>query len=136
MITIISADNKRMVDCGSSDTLHMVYSTAAVLLKESSEDLSLGLQFLKSGKCAPENSQETARQINLIRDRLSNFPPQKAIYDINDLSRKAPWSNNISPITTSCSNLFLTSDGKDLLFELVSILCYSSRKHVAISIAE
>ena len=135
MMTIISTDNKRMVDCGSSDTLHAVYSTAAVLLKSSLE-ISLGLEFLRTGTCRPENSQETARQINLIRDRLAGFPPEEAIYDINDRNQKAPWVGNISPVTTSCGNLFLTSDGKDLLFELVSLLCYSSLKHIPIVIAE
>ena len=136
MITIISSDNKRMVDCGSTDTMLSAYSTATVLLKDNKKDLSQGLLFLKTGECSSEKCMETARQINLIRDRLSAFPPEAAIYDLNDLNAKAPWEGNISPVITSCSNLFLTADGKDLFFELVSILTYAGIKHVSVSVAE
>lgn len=30
----------------------------------------------------------------------------------------------MSPVITSCANLYTTKDGRDLLFEIVSILCY------------
>ncbi|WP_169304480.1 Imm70 family immunity protein [Slackia heliotrinireducens] len=80
-----------------------------------------------------KDALETARQINLIRDGLSQVLPSDAIYDINNPETPTPWAGNISPIVTSCGNLYLTSDGKDLLFELVSILTYCAYVGTSVS---
>ncbi len=136
MLTIITTDNKRMVSVGSSAILHALYSTVTILLKDNSDDLQSAIRFLKTGKCDSRLSQDAAKQINLIRDRLTAFSPDKAIYDKDNPENKAPWENNLSPIVTSCGNLFLTADGKDLLFELVSILSYSAIKKVSITVAD
>lgn len=47
-----------------------------------------------------------ARQFNLIRDALSAFKPEEMVFDYEDLSRQAPWENNISLAVTSCGNFF------------------------------
>lgn len=77
---------------------------------------------------------ETARQFNLIRDELSRYAPEKAVYDFRDLKKKAPWNNNLSSVITSCANLYTTTDGQDLLYEIVSILCYAGVKKVSVSV--
>ena len=66
-----------------------------------------------------------AEQINQLRDELSQFPPEKAIYDIDNPKLPAPWDGKLSPVVTSCANIFTTADGQDLLYEIVSILCYA-----------
>ena len=58
------------------------------------------------------------------------------MYDKDDPSRVAPWSGNISGIVTSCGNMFLTADGKDLLYELVSILTYAHYANVDVEPGE
>ncbi len=52
---------------------------------------------------------------------------QELIRDMNNSAIEAPWKKSISPIVTSCGNLYTTADGKDLLFEMVSLLVYSYR---------
>lgn len=47
------------------------------------------------------------------------------MYDIDNPKLLAPWKDNLSPVVTSCANMFTTADGQDLLFEIVSILCYT-----------
>jgi hypothetical protein len=129
-----SSDRKRFVDLGTSDILFSVYSTAATLLQDYSEDISLGLRFLEKGVCESKEGYRTARQINLIRDGLARFSPDQAVYDRNDPQKTAPWKS-LSPVITSCANLFTTADGKDLLYELVSILCYAEICEVSVSVS-
>lgn len=127
MTTIITADEKRLVDIGTSDTIFALYSTAKSLLGNK-KNISDGIEFLKSGTCKWHDCLCIARQINLIRDQLSQHAPAEIVYDINHPEIKAPWINNLSPVVTSCGNLFTTADGKDLLYEIVSILCYAAIK--------
>ena len=121
---IISSDSKRIVDIGGSDIWFSIYSTAKKKIGKLPR-ISNAIAFLETGHCEGEMALECAREFNLIRDEFSKIPPNKIVYDINDLSLSAPWCDNISPIVTSCANLFITADGKDLLFEIVSILTYA-----------
>ena len=135
-MTICSSDNNRYVDIGSYTIWHSLYSTVAVRLKEYHDLFPDAINFLRTGKCDPQNAQKTARQINLLRDRLASISPDNAVYDLNHLSMEPPWKGHISPIVTSCANLYTTADGKDLLFELVSTLCHAYTANVAVKILE
>ena len=124
-MTLISADDKRYVDVGSEQIWFSVLYTAEVFLQDMMQEITFARDFLSHKKCSASIALETARQINLLRDAFSKIPPENVIYDRNQLSFPAPWSNNLSPVITSCGNLFTTSDGKDLLFELVCLLTYA-----------
>lgn len=123
-MVISSSDHKRIVYIGTSDILQSLYSTIQVRLDYFKEKVPLALKLLECGECNPAVAMETAKQFNLLRDELSKIPPQQAVYDFRNLSRQAPWEGRISPVITSCANFYTTADGKDLLFEIVSILCY------------
>ena len=131
---ILTKDSERVIDVGSTDILFSLYSTVMIKLKKSHSELSDAISFLKTGECKCDIALVCARQINLIRDKLSQINPNDAIYDMNDLSKEAPWKENMSKVVTSCGNMFTTSDGKDLLFEIVSILTYSYYHNVDVSI--
>ena len=124
-MTLISADDKRYVDVGSEQIWFSVLYTAEVFLQDMMQEITFARDFLSHKKCSASIALETARQINLLRDAFSKIPPENVIYDRNQLSFPAPWSKNLSPVITSCGNLFTTSDGKDLLFELVCLLTYA-----------
>jgi len=130
---IISGDSKRVINVGNG-ILFSVYSTLETRTKRFSKSVPLVGQFFKFGICEPENAMETARQLNLMRDEFSKYEPEKAVYDMTDLKKDVPWDGKLSPVITSCANLFTTVDGKDLLFEIVSILCYASITGVKVSI--
>ena len=130
---LISSDAKRFVDVGNSEIWQSVYSTVVKRLGLFKRKVPLAIAFLETCSCSSENALECARQFNLIRDELSNYPPSKAVYDINDLTKKAPWENNLSPVVTSCANMFTTADGKDLFFEIVSILTYAYYAKASVS---
>lgn len=125
---IISDDGNRSVDIGASDIWHALYSTAVSVFGKQSRKVDKALEFMRQGICKCDAGYETARQFNLIRDELSKISPKKLVYDINDTSKQAPWGDRISPVITSCGNLFTTANGEDLIYEIVSILVYAKVK--------
>lgn len=127
---IMSSDDKRYVDVGSEGIWYSVLSTAEIRLAPMKKDIRLALDFLNTGKCSAKNAHETARQFNLIRDAFSQIDPSNAVYNKDKPSMAAPWSSNLSGIVTSCGNLYTTSDGKDLLYEVVCILTYAHYQKV------
>lgn len=131
-----SADGRRLLDLGRGDLVHSAYSTVCLRLEAMLTEVPLGVEFLRTGNCDSNAAQETARQLNLIRDALSQVPPNQAIFDRDDLAKKGPWAGNISPVITSCANLYTTADGQDLLYEIVSILVYASVIGVDVSTIE
>ena len=122
---IISKTGNRIVDVGSDDIFYSLYSTIKVRVKHVERFAPLAMDFLQEGICSGKEAMAAARQINLIRDALAKVTPDQIVYDYQDLSKKAPWADNISPVITSGANYFTTADGKDLLFEIVSILVYA-----------
>lgn len=131
---LISADGKKSVDIGKSDIWVSVYSTAIETFGHKRKKVELALAFMESGMCDSANGYETARQFNVIRDEFSKIPPEKAIYDINDRKKKAPWTGKISPVITSCGNLYMTAEGTDLFSEVVGILSYAEIMNVSIKV--
>ena len=132
MITLSTSDNKRFVDVGGTDIWKSIYSTAEARLGLYKNKVPLALDFLRTGNCEAKNSLETARQINLIHDKLAQYDPEKAVYDIDNPHQPAPWSGKISPVITSCANLYTTSDGKDLFTEVFELLEYASKENVSV----
>lgn len=133
---IETSDNNRVVNVGSSDIWNSIYSTVEIRFGLFKRRIPLALQFFKTGSCDSKDAMETARQFNLMRDELSRYTPEKAVYDSRDLRKKAPWANNISSVITSCANLYTTTDGQDLLYEVVSILCYAGINGTSVAIAQ
>lgn len=131
---LFTSDGNRIVDIGSYEIWHCLYSTVAVRLQDYKNTVPNAFQFLKSGECLHMRAMETAREINLVRDRLAGVSPDDAVYDVNNLDMVAPWKGRLSPVITSCNTMFTTSDGKDLLYEIVSILCYAGTKKVNVEL--
>lgn len=125
IMRLLSEDGKRFINVGGVDIWKAVYSTAVSCVGKKRKKYSLAFDFLETGNCESKNGYDVARQINQIRDELSQFTPEKAVYDIDNPRLSAPWKGRLSPVVTSCANLFTTADGQDLLYEIVCILCYA-----------
>lgn len=57
-----------------------------------------------------------------IERQLQDMPPDKVIWDIDDLSKKPPWGENISPKVTNLANYFATNEGKTFFEVLYTAL--------------
>ena len=53
--------------------------------------------------------------MNCIKAELAKISKDKVIWDIEDLTKKAPWGDNISDSITDLGNYFVTSDGDDFI---------------------
>lgn len=102
---------------GTGDFLHSFFSTIAYNL----ENKNWGSRFpvimneLYQGKMNVENVDKAITELEIIKKELKKYPPQKVVWDIDDLSKQPPWGDNISKDITDLSNYFVTSDGADFL---------------------
>ena len=109
---------------GRGDFLHSFFSTVAYNL----ENENWGSRFpiimneLYQGKMSWMNVDKAIAELNVIKEELKAFSPDKVIWDIEDLSKQPPWGNNISKDITSLSNYFVTSDGEDFLATFLRVL--------------
>lgn len=102
---------------GSGDFLHSFFSTVAYNL----ENAKWGSRFptimkeLYQGHLSKEHIDDAIRELAVISVELRDFPPDRVIWDAEDLSKQPPWGNDISEDITDLSNYFVTSDGEDFL---------------------
>lgn len=133
-MTIISEDQKKVLDVGNYEMWMCFYSTIISNLNHIADECSLAVNFLKKGKCESSDCMETARQLNIIKDGLSRLSIDKIVYDYTDTKKKAPWINKISYIVTSCGSFFTTAEGRDLISEINVVLCYAAIRKISVSV--
>lgn len=133
-MNIISSDAKRSISLGGSDTWQTLCSTVRYHLANSEEQLLHVFAFIDGGHSDCQNCLSTAREFNLVRDRLSQIEPGQIIYDYKNPEKQPPWGDNISPVITSCANYLTTGDGDDLLAEIVKILTYAAFAKVSVDV--
>ncbi len=133
-MTIISEDEKKIINVGAYDIWFSMYSTIMINCVSIKDQITKAMLFMDEKYCNYNDCLDVARQFNLIRDELSKYSPEEAVYDMNFIDKKAPWEGRLSPIITSCANMFSSSDGEDLLGEIVSICSYGyyAKKYVQI----
>ena len=92
-------------EIGAASFLHSFFSTVAYNLECGNWGTRL----------ANANVPNAKVELNTIENELKNLSPDKAIWDIEDLTKQPPWGNKISNQITDLSNYFITSDGRDFL---------------------
>lgn len=109
---------------GSADFFHSFFSTICYNLEEKKWGSKYPhvMNRLYQGKLDYHDTDETLKEIFLIREKFKSFSPQNIIWDIEDLSRQPPWGDRISKDITDLSNYFITCDGKDLFEEIIKAL--------------
>ena len=70
---------------------------------------------LHQGKLTNANVPNAKVELNTIESEFKNLSPDKVIWDMEDLTKQAPWGTKISNQITDLSNYFITSDGRDFL---------------------
>lgn len=102
---------------GNGDFLHAFFSTVCHHL----EDGCWGIKYpylmkkLYQGSLAWEDVKFAREELTCIKNDLSKLAPSEVVWDIEDLSKRPPWGDNISKDITDLSNYFVTSDGRDLI---------------------
>ncbi len=116
-------------EVGAASFLHSFFSTIAYRL----ENNKWGSRFpylmleLYQGELPRSNVEKAIKELDVVKNELENFSPDKVIWDIENLNSQPPWGNEISESITNLSNYFVTSDGKDLFKVLYETLESSIR---------
>ncbi|MDO5061796.1 MAG: immunity 70 family protein [Peptostreptococcaceae bacterium] len=106
-----------MYEIGTPSFLHSFFSTVAYRL----ENEKWGSKFpvimneLYQGKLSYRKASVAKEELDRIKKGLALFLPDKVIWDIDDLSKRPPWGNDISESITSLENYFVTCDGRDFI---------------------
>lgn len=122
---------------GSGNFLHSFFSTVAYHL----ENQKWGSRFpiimneLYQGRLESEHVVGAIKELSEIKSQLQQFGPSQVIWDIDDISKRPPWGDNISKDITSLSNYFVTSDGDDFISVFLHALEKAKNLGVEVEIA-
>jgi len=114
---------------GSQDFLNAFFST----ISANREPDGWGTRFpalqneLYAGRLAADDVPAALSELKAIRDELKSLSPDDVVWDAEDLDRRPPWGDDISPEITDLSNYFVTQDGRDLVEVLSEALAYAQR---------
>lgn len=118
-----------LVDCffyevGRGDFLHSFFSTISCHLEPQGWGTKYPylLKKLYNDKLPYSDIGKAREEAMDIERQLQDMTPDKVIWDIDDLSQKPPWGENISPKVTNLANYFATSDGKTFFEVLYTAL--------------
>ena len=102
---------------GYGEFLHSFFSTVAYNLegKKWGSRFPVIMNELYQGTLHKEKLDMAIEELKLIKNELSDFSPEKVIWDIEDLSKQPPWGTKINKDITDLSNYFVTSDGDDFI---------------------
>ncbi len=119
---------------GGSDFFHSFFSTISYYLEPNGWGTKYPLltQELYRGKLSYDKSNKARANLSEIQEILKTFPPDKVIWNIDNLSQRPPWGNNIASDITNLSNYFITNDGEDLFEVLDSAIEYSISNQIDI----
>ncbi|EWG08814.1 immunity 70 family protein [Cytobacillus firmus] len=109
---------------GHGDFLHSFFSTISYHLEQNGwgTEYPFLLNELYNGKLENKNIDSAINELEAIKKKLQKFSPSQVIWDIEDLSKRPPWGDNISKDITNLSNYFITSEGEDLIDMLMKAL--------------
>lgn len=109
---------------GHGGFLHSFFSTISYHLEPNGwgTEYPFLLNELYNGKLENKNINSAIIELEEIKKKLQKFSPSQVIWDIEDLSKRPPWGDNISKDITNLSNYFITSEGEDLIDLLMKAL--------------
>jgi hypothetical protein len=111
-------------EIGSPGFLHSFFSTISRLGEPDGWRTAYPclLLALYRGHLPAHRAPEALRELLAAKDVLSEHPPADVVWDIEDLSARPPWGDDISPDITSLGDYFVTSTGRDLFAVLEECL--------------
>ena len=120
---IFTSDRNKCVEIKSSSLWSSLFELSTeILSEEDKEFLQYAVSFLNTGVCVTDDAQITARQLELTKRRFAKHsPPSVPIRFVNETA-------------TSCADLFITMDGKDLFDGLINLLKYADKTSVDVFI--
>ena len=111
-------------EIGTSEFFHAFFSTVSANLESEgwATRFPILLGKLYQGDLEPGLANQAVSELTQIRKELSEFEPDRVVWDIENRAKQPPWGNEISSEITSLANYFVTSTGRDLISTLIEAL--------------
>ena len=102
---------------GNGDFLFSFFSTVAYHLENQKwgSKFPVIMNHLYQGELKNTQISAAISELEQITQELEKLPPDKVIWDIENLAAQPPWGTNISSDITNLANYFVTSDGEDFI---------------------
>jgi hypothetical protein len=103
-------------EIGAPSFVHAFFST----ISAHCEPKGWGTRFphlmkeLYQGHLAYQHALVALDELAQAKAVLSQLPPSKVVWDIEDRKAQPPWGNNIADEITSLGNYFVSSSGRDV----------------------
>lgn len=114
-----------LVDCfyydlGHSDFVHSFFSTISYHLEKEGwgTKYPLLMNDLYNNKLSWNDVAVAKTNLIEIEQQLSKLSPEHIVWDIDDISKKPPWGESISPKVANLANYFATAHG-ETFFEVI-----------------
>lgn len=91
---------------------------------------------LYQGGVEAQDAGALLKELRDIHEKLQKFRPNQVIWDIEDLSARPPWGDDISPRITDLSNYFVTSGGRDLFEAIIENMEFLKKKGGTLTIVQ
>jgi hypothetical protein len=91
---------------------------------------------LYQGAVEAQDADALLKELRDIHEKLQKFRPDQVVWDIEDLSAKPPWGDDISPRITGLSNYFVTSTGRDLFEAIIENVEFLKKKGGTLTIVQ
>lgn len=111
-------------ELGAASFLHAFFSTISHRLEPSGwgTRFPMLMNKLYQGRLSGVDAGEAIAELRRARDELREFAPDQVVWDIEVLSARPPWGDDIADTITDLSNYFITSGGRDLFATLLEAL--------------
>ncbi|MCM1500540.1 MAG: immunity 70 family protein [Clostridium sp.] len=121
---------------GSGDFLYSFFSTVAYHLENGKwgKRFPVMMNDLYRGKINSRKIKKAIKEVEVIKEELKKYTPDKVVWDIDDLTKQPPWGDKISTEITDLSNYFVTNEGEDFITVLLSALNEAKDSHTSIEI--
>lgn len=121
--------NNIFSEVGSGDFLHSFFSTISFHL----EPNGWGTRFpelmneLYQGHLSPGKAQKALADALAIKRALQAIPPERVVWDIENIGAKPPWGDYVDESVTDLSNYHITSTNKVVMDLLIEMLEYQTQ---------
>lgn len=120
-MTVAFKQENIITEIGPGGLLHSLFSTIAFHLESGNwgSEFPVIMNELYSGKLEEASASKALIEANAIKEGLSKLEPEKVIWDIENLSEKAPWGDEIGDHVKNVAMFYVTLNGLNLVDELV-----------------
>jgi len=128
-MTFWSSDDKKFTDIGTTWWWTTLTLTINKRLKDILTQIPNVTNFLKESECKHGRCKETAEELKLVKEKLALLPISEIVLEKDKKIKKKEILKDIDISNTSCDDFLLTSDGRNILLELINILEYSAENN-------